>query len=397
MTRSILFVDDERQILKALQRLFIDSPYDIVLMESAESALTFLDSHSIDLIVSDVRMPGMNGFEFLKIVKEKYPDTMRIALSGFTENRAIFKALEANVVKFYMFKPWNNEELRTLIDKMFEIEIELSDKKIKDVINNLDEIPTVPALYSKIRKMIGDDEDVSRIAQLIESDQSSTSKILRIANSAFYGVKTASVNQAILYIGLMSVKSILLSYSVFVPGSPIERITGDIWQNATLTNRFVSEFYQRFLGKRIPNAYATAGLLHNIGMAVLINQKDRSYCRLVEEAVATRSSLLEQEFAHLGVTHQELGGYLLNWWEMPLPVIEAAFFHHAPLDPRVINRELVCTVHIANEYAWRRMGRLEYLDTQPSLAEACCEFLQVNYQETAAYFAALPLEDTLLI
>ncbi len=386
MVKKILFVDDERQILRALKRLFMDGEYETFFVESGEEAIAYLENSPVDLVISDIRMPGMSGFELLKIVKAKYPSTIRVALSGYTDSRTIYRALEENVAKMYMFKPWDNNELRNIIDRMFELEDILQNKKILDLINNLDDLPTVPAIYTRIKEMISEDEDVEKIARLIESDQASSSKILRIANSAFYGAKTGSISQAIMYIGLMNVKNIVLSNSIFRVGGPGGKSIEYLWHNATLTNRYTSLIYQKFLGKKIPNIFASAGLLHNIGMVVLMAHYNNQYSGILQSSTDDSMSILQKEREQMGITHQELGGYLLNWWELPLPIIESALYHHMPMDERVINRELVCSVHLANANAWRQSGK-EMMEA--SQEDACYAFLKLNRSEVEAYFTEL--------
>lgn len=393
MANKIMFVDDERQILRALNRLFMDSPYESVFMDSGEEGLAYMAHTPVDLVVSDIRMPGMNGFDFLRQIKEKYPTTMRVALSGYTDSRVIYKALEENVAKMYMFKPWDNRELLNTIDKMFQLEEVLKDRKIMDLINNLDDLPTIPSLYTKIKLMIQDDEDVEKIAKLIEADQASTAKILRIANSAFYGAKTGSISQAIMYIGLSNVKSIVLSNALFNAKGVLGDNLKELWKNATLTNRFTNHLFQRITGKKIPNVFASAGLLHNIGMVVLISHFTKVYTEILQLGLENAENFTELERERIGVSHQELGGYLLNWWELPLPIVEAALYHHTPLDERVINRELLCVVHLANAYAWNRMGGKPGLKT---LIPECCEFLKTTPEAVTLYLSELGNIDNML-
>jgi len=318
---------------------------------------------------------------------------MRVALSGYTDSRVIYKALEENVAKMYMFKPWDNRELLSTIDKMFQLEEVLKDKKIMDLINNLDDLPTIPDLYSKIKAMIQDDEDVDKIAKLIEADQASTAKILRIANSAFYGAKTGSISQAIMYIGLANVKSIVLSNAIFNVTGAMGDSVKKLWKNATLTNKITNHLYQKIIGKKIPNVFASAGLLHNIGMVVLISHFTSVYAEVLKLGFGNSEEYAETEKRLMGVTHQELGGYLLNWWELPLPIVEAALYHHTPLDERVINRELLCVVYLANAYAWKRMGEKRPEDPQVS---ACCEFLKTTPEAIDVYLSELQEKDDLL-
>ncbi len=382
MPNTIMFVDDEQQILSALNRLFEESGYHTVLMASGEEALAFMAHTPVNLVVADIRMPGINGFDFLRQVKDKYPAIMRVALSGYTDSRAIYKALEENVAKMYMFKPWDNRELQSTIDKMFQLEEIFTDKKIMDLINNLDDIPTIPSLYSKIRTMIQGDEDVEKIATLIEADQSSSAKILRIANSAFYGAKTGSISQAIMYIGLANIKSILLSNAVFNVKGPMKDRIRELWHHAALTNKMTNHLFWKITGRKIPNVFASAGLLHNVGMVVLMSH----FPDLCKDILVTGFDGVEASpeigKEALGVTPEELGGYLLNWWELPLPIVESALYHRNPINERIINREIVCIVHIASCNAWKRMGEAAAISED---YKACCEMTGTTPEAVEGY------------
>lgn len=383
MANTIMFVDDERQILRALNRLFMDSSYETVFMDSGEEGLAYLAEKQVHLVISDIRMPGMNGIDFLKEIKARYPSIMRVALSGYTDSRIIYKALEENVAKMYLFKPWDNRELLLTIDRMFRLEEVLTDKKIMNLINNLSDIPTLPSLYQRIRTMIQDDEDVDRIAELIEADQSASAKILRIANSAFYGAKTGSISQAIMYIGLSNVRSIVLSSALFSGPQSANDAIKRLWSHSTLTNRLTSHLYQRATGRRIPNVFASAGLLHNIGMAIMISYFPKEYEKIMAGGYEEPDTAISLESDILGVTHQELGGYLLNWWELPLPIVEAALYHHSPLEEGIINRELLAVVHLANWGAWNKLGVVRQPDDRYT---ACLDALRLTAEDLTQCF-----------
>lgn len=114
---KILCVDDERNVLKALRRLFMDEDdYDIMVAESGEEGLEILaEETDVRLVVSDYRMPGMNGVEFLAQVYEKWPDTIRIVLSGYADTAAVVEAINLGQIYKFIPKPWNDEELKTAI------------------------------------------------------------------------------------------------------------------------------------------------------------------------------------------------------------------------------------------------------------------------------------------
>lgn len=378
MKKRILFVDDERQILRSLKRLFIDTDYDTEFIDNGEDALTFLEKNTVEIIVSDIRMPSMNGFELLKKVKEKYPLVLRVALSGFTDSKNIFKALEENVAKMYMFKPWDNNELINIIEQMLELEETLRDKKLLELINNINDLPTVPQLYLDIKRLIQEEADVNEISKKIEEDPPIASRILRIANSTFFGAKTGSIAQAIMYIGLTNVKNIVLSNGVFDAAMSHGDNVKILWEHATVSNKITNLIYQEFMNKKIPNIFASAGLLHDIGKVIMFTHYGDTYDGLIERAKNDNIQIIDLEKEMYNVTHLELGGYLLNWWEIPLPIVETALYHHMPLDKRVINKELVSIVHLANYYSWLWLERKEFVG---NLDENVFEFLQIDREK----------------
>lgn len=356
MGKRILFVDDEKQILRALKRLFVHSDYEVFFANDAEEALQLLEQYEVELLVTDIRMPEMDGFELLKEVKKNYPLTLRVALSGYTDNKKIYNALEDNLAKLYLFKPWDNKELIGIIDRLFELESVLKDKNLLNLINNLDELPTVPDLYSEISSLIEKDANVDEISRKLEEDQSISSRILRVANSAFYGAKTGSIAQAIMYIGLTNVKNIVLSNAIFTEFKGNQDLKDQLWSHVNISNKLMNIIYQKCLYKKVPNMYASAGLLHDVGRVVILQFFSEKYFEIQKRSIEEKRSLNEIEEEILGVDHQKIGGYLLNWWEIPIPIVEAAMFHHDPLNPNIINKELVQVVHIANYYSWKYIG-----------------------------------------
>lgn len=374
--KSILFVDDEVQILKALRRLFHNSPYEVLFAESAQEALGIFAERTIDLVVTDIRMPDMDGFELLRLIKQKYPLTLRVTLSGYTDSKNILKALEDNLAKLYVFKPWDNSELISTIDRLFEVQALLNNTNLLKLINNITDLPTVPTLYHDICALIEADASIDQIAKKIEQDQSIASKILRVANSAFYGAKTGNITQAIMYIGLTNVKNIVLSNSVFNEFGVHKNLHFSLWEHVNITNKLMNAIYPRLLGKKVPNVFASAGLLHDVGRVIVLNYFLNLHDDMIEAAQAHPEKFitdLENEF--IGTNHQLIGGYLLNWWEIPHPIVEAAMFHHDPLNPVVINKELVGVVHLANYYSWEILKDDVFKE---HLEEGVFEMLGVN-------------------
>jgi len=361
MSKTILFVDDEVKILRALRRLFVDSGYIIHFAGNGKEAKAVLEQNAVDVIISDIKMSDMHGFDLLRYAKENYPSVTRVALSGYTDCNDVYSALDDNIAKMYIFKPWDNDELMDILKRLFELELVLEDKKLLKLFNNLDKLPSVPELYKKICKLIESDEDMKVISDTLEEDPAIASKILRVANSAYFGAKTGSIAQAIKYIGLANVKNIVLSNGVFDEMTTDPGMRMKIWNHVSLTNKLMNVIYEKCLDKKVPNMFASAGLLHDIGRIVISHFFEDQYVGLLEmfeEGIGDSLHQLEEEI--IGVDHQLIGGYLLNWWDIPLPIVESAVYHHNPFDKNIINKEIVAVVHIANHFAWKTMGEATY-------------------------------------
>ena len=117
---KLLFVDDEPNILKSLKRLFRSSEYSVFQGESGVAALEILNRHEIDLVISDMRMPEMDGAELLTQVAERWPDTVRILLTGYADLNATVTAVNKGKIYSYCSKPWVDFDLKALVDHAIE-------------------------------------------------------------------------------------------------------------------------------------------------------------------------------------------------------------------------------------------------------------------------------------
>lgn len=133
---KILCVDDERNVLKALERIFMDDDYDIVLAGSGDEGLKVMEeSGPFQVVISDYRMPVMNGVDFLKGVYDRWPETVRIVLSGYADAGAIVAAINEGHIYRFIPKPWNDDEMRITIQNC--LERYFLQKKNRELLNEL--------------------------------------------------------------------------------------------------------------------------------------------------------------------------------------------------------------------------------------------------------------------
>lgn len=357
--RRILLVDDEKQILQSLTRAFFETDYDIYTAGSGAEALELLQTQEVDLVISDMRMPFMDGYELLRQIKTKYPKVIRVIMSGYSEERTIIKALVRNIAKIYILKPWNNEKLLQYVEQLFVTEDILNSNQLLALINGIEEFPTLPESYQRILTLIQDEANMKIIADEIGKDFAISSKLLQVVNSAFFGVKTGSIHQVVVFLGLQNITSLILSTSIITASNDFHIDAQDyklLWSHALHTNVILSFLYEKFLHKNLPETALSAGLLHNIGLVIADKLKITNFFAAIRRSHEEPVNVLDMELEELLVTHQEVGAYLLSWWELPFPIVEAALYHHRPFDPNIVHSELVASVHIAQKYAWELLG-----------------------------------------
>ncbi|MFC4158800.1 EAL domain-containing protein [Chitinimonas lacunae] len=119
-SRTLLFVDDEINTLSAMRRLLRSTGYQLLAANSARQAFELLATHEVGVILADQRMPELNGTEFLNRVKDMYPDTIRMVLSGYTDLRSITEAINRGAIYKFLTKPWDDEELLKALAEAFD-------------------------------------------------------------------------------------------------------------------------------------------------------------------------------------------------------------------------------------------------------------------------------------
>ena len=179
MNKSILLVDDERPILAALKRAFAGNGFDIFLAESGEEALSFLAKKVTDLVITDVRMPEMNGYQLLKEIRANYPSIIRVVLSGYSDEDLVIRIQRESLAKRYLLKPWKNQELIRTVEQIFSVEEALKKRNLLELMNRIEFLPSPSDICIRLNRLAEQDAGIDEIARTIESDQSLTAKYSR--------------------------------------------------------------------------------------------------------------------------------------------------------------------------------------------------------------------------
>ena len=155
---TLLFVDDEENVLNALRRIFLEENYTILTATSGQKALEILSQQPVHLIISDHRMPGMSGAELLKTVRERHHDTIRIMLTGYADVNSIMGAVKEGAVYKFITKPWNDEDLRLTVSLALQQYVLMNENRnLKELaLQQQTRIKSFAGLFEQNRGMLGD-------------------------------------------------------------------------------------------------------------------------------------------------------------------------------------------------------------------------------------------------
>jgi putative nucleotidyltransferase with HDIG domain len=332
--KRILFVDDEPKILEALQRMLrpLRNEWDMAFAPGGEAALTMLEMESFDVIVSDMRMPGIDGAALLDAVRERYPGMLRVILSGYTELEASFRAVP--VAHQFLLKPCDPTALRAAIERATSLVDALNSKMLASLVGSLQDLPSVPRTFGELRATLADpDASIDQIVHIIERDVAISAKVLQLVNSAFFGVtrEVSDIRTAVSYLGVSILQDLVLSLEAFRCFQPKKQIEGfsldEFHAHAQLTAKIAGAAPAN---KKAVGVAVGAALLHDIGKLVIADRAPEHLARAIKGAVQDERPLYAIEEELIGVSHAEVGAYLLSLWGLPYSLVEAVAHHHHP-------------------------------------------------------------------
>ncbi len=353
--KSILFVDDEPVLLDGLKRSLrsMRNEWAMTFAGGGEEALKVLEQAPFDVVVSDMRMPKMDGSQLLNEVQRRYPHIVRIVLSGYSEKEMIFHSIRAT--HQFLAKPCEPERLKSTIQRACTLQDVLKNEALRALVTGMPAIPSLPAILLEIKKEAeSETSSIKAIGKLIAKDMGLTAKILQLANSAFFGIRgpVSTVEQAVNFLGLETIQALILVAHVFSQFSEKDLATFQIaclWEESLETGALAREVAKAegCAPFETEQAY-TAGLLHDMGILVLAANCTDRFSAIHAEAVAKKKTVWELERAEIGITHAELGAYMLGLWGLSDPIVEAVAYHHRPGECVGKTFAPVTAVHVAD-------------------------------------------------
>jgi len=333
MPKIIYVVDDEPEVRRmfglCLRRLH--PSWRVTEFATPAEALGAIEQRPPHLVLSDHEMPGMSGSELLDRIRQIAPATVRIMISshvGFSK--------KLGAAHQYLGKPCSVQDLESRVRQALAAQRSLQNDPLARLVSSLTSFPVLPSVYSDlIRELENQHSSLDQIAELLDQDGGMLSRVIQAANSPLFRGDSAIMDSkaAVLQLGTQNVKALVFSMHVFdgyermhFPEMPVELL----WRHSCLTARLARELCGKTLGDGPANDAFFAGLVHDLGCLILMENHPESFRALCQKAQSQGKPLSQAEKETFEATHEDLTAFMLRLWGMPERVIEAVTFQNAP-------------------------------------------------------------------
>ncbi|MDR3772833.1 MAG: response regulator [Terracidiphilus sp.] len=332
--KRVLFVDDDSKVLDGIRRMMHAQRecWDMHFALGGEAALQACEAGAFDVVVSDMRMPGMDGATLLGHIRNRFPASARIILSGYSEAALAIRAVP--VAHRFLAKPCSAADLQSTIERVCALQGLLNSPQIRSVVGAVGQLPSLSSTYTCLAQALTNpDTSINQVAGIIEADVGMSARVFQLVNSAFFGLaqKVTNLPGAAAYLGLETIKSLALAsevFRVFVPDKRIpQSVCESIQQHA---HRAAAIAGVLPMEPKTREVTVVAALLHDVGSLILASRMPDQFCAARSLATRRGCRVFEAEEELLGTSHAEIGAYLLGLWGLPDLAVEAISHHHRP-------------------------------------------------------------------
>ena len=263
-------------------------------------------------------------------------------------------------------------------------------QRTEAVLSAIKSLPSIPKAVFEVTKLLNNPKtSTSQLAEVMSKDHGLTAKVLAIANSPLYGIKrkVSSIEFAILVLGFQEIKNIIMALSFVetmkaIPAHYFDPM--EFWLHSLVVGTGAKGISQH-LGFEFGSEAFVAGLFHDVGVLVIYNYFNPEFKQIIETASAENLNILEAEKKILGLSHQEIGKYLAEKWNLPLQLCDAIYYHHNPGGCSE-NKYFVSVIHLV-DYMTQRLGVAQfYWDKDITLEPSILDILNFHSEEALDNF-----------
>jgi putative nucleotidyltransferase with HDIG domain len=322
-------------------------------VNTGSEALALLDKTSFDLVIANTQMPGMSGLDLLRATMIRHPHTVRMLLLDRPEPELMLGT--AGIAHQYLVKPCAPADLLATVCRLLALDQFFTSDPLRRVVARIQQLPSPPTIYFRLMQELASfDATTDSIGDIIAQDVNLTAKLLQMANSAFFAPPqpVMGVPDAVQIIGFNMVKGLSLSLGLYASlnAESVGEYSSDRLYLHSLATGLLAQKILTDEGARpeIIDAAFTAGILHDTGKLVLAAALPEQYQQALQLAYDEMMPQWQAEANVFGVSHAEVGAYLLGLWGLPPAIVEAVAWHHQPghREPPVFGA--LAAVHIAD-------------------------------------------------
>ena len=350
----VLFVDDDPSILSALRRSmhrYTDRCESLYANNAAEG-LAILETTAIDVVVSDMRMPQMDGADFLNTVRDRYPGTVRIILSGYAAQDSVMRTV--GPAHLYLAKPCSPDVLLSAVTRPLALRKLLSSPQLRSILSGLTTLPSLPEMYLALEtEFRSENGSAQAVANIISGDMAMTAELLKLTNSAYFSSvgRVSTPLQAVRILGFETVQSLVLRIGIFRQLSAtggtvmLMRSLDSYSVRMGMTARALAE--AEGLDENTCSMAYCVGLLSSIGCLILLDSYPDRMKTLIKRVEQENITLDDAEQAEFGACHEVVGAYLLGLWGFADPIVEAVAYVSKPSQSPVRDNVFLTLLHAA--------------------------------------------------
>ncbi|MFK7895218.1 MAG: HDOD domain-containing protein [Myxococcota bacterium] len=377
---KVLFVDDEQSALDGLRRSLHKhcKDWEMRFAVGGEEAIALMAEQAPDVLISDMRMPGMDGSALLRVAQERWPGTARLLLSGYSDSEAIMRS--TLVAHQFMSKPCDGEELRETVDRASALTRLIGDPAVRDAIGEVDKLPAVPETYRQLTKVLALGEvSLDMVGKVVAKDPVIAAKLLQLVNSSFFGLSRSikEVRDAVSHLGLDVVRDLVLTLGAFsCPGVP--EATQRTLRAVAKRSMAVATVARAIAPEEHADAAYSAGLLVDVGQTVIAMRMPEGFERVAAQCASGLSPRVETEREVIGADHAAIGAFLLTQWGLPYDLTSSVAFCHRPSELGCDAAPILTALHVADalveevvDSSWREGAVFdhEYLERARALEQ----------------------------
>lgn len=346
--RRALFVDDEPRILDGICRMLRPQRGELEVLTAigGEEALAQLAAAPVDVVVSDMRMPKMDGAELLAAVRQRHPRIVRIILSGQSDRDTIIRA--TRTAHQFLSKPCDPAELRATIARSCALRDLLPDPIMQERIASLEALPSAPGALDALWTELAGNGSPERVSRLVAADPGLAGKVLQITATSFFGTPRGVLTpgEAALRLGSDVLRTMVGCGAL--PDAVMSQIDLAKWAATARRTASIARAFAARTDPTLADAAETAGLLHDCGLLALIS------------APGAAGTILKISGDELAIaTPADAGAFLLALWGLPDLIVEAVGRHRHPGARPVRHPTLCGIVHAAHVFAENEEQRLD--------------------------------------